>query len=67
MAKVQANLEQQGTVAIDAEVQPVSLDLPKSGGFASTRQRFLSAFVEPKSSIPSAFLKSGESDVEQCY
>jgi len=69
LSKVHANLEQQGTVVIDAEVQPVTLDLPKIGGFQSTRQRFLSAFGgnnQKQSQLPAAFLKQPEGDNGEC-
>lgn len=68
MTKVQANLEQQGSVTIDADVQPVTLDLPKIDGFQFTRQRFLSAFGggEKQTELPAAFLKRPEDDNGEC-
>jgi hypothetical protein len=44
MAKVQANLEERGTVAINTEVPPITLELPETPCFTATRSRFLGLF-----------------------
>lgn len=70
MAKVQERLDSQGTVTINTDVQPITLDLPAIGTFAETRRKFLGAFggnrAPDYSKVPSAFLKSSEESDGEC-
>ena len=60
LAKTAAKIEQRGgMVTINTEVAPITLNLPQSGDFGSTRQRFLGLFGGNTADIDPSYILSG--------